>query len=1077
MGLVRLSNQVAHYTGSPVIAIPLVGISGRELGVDVSLSYNSFGHRVQDVAGSVGLGWNLVAGGVITRVVKGEPDNLTGGFCNVPGNEDEPDMYTFSIMGMTGKFVLAKNGTPLIMPFQDLIIKAGICGGGSNGTWEIIDGDGTRYIFGSSTESREITAFRPIFDIRSKNYVSSWLLDRIVSANGTDEITFQYESASFSYESYSYFQDFNTSNNSVVNSSFVLTQNVRLPKTIVSSGGRIEMEYEAFREDVAGAKSLKNIKVFNINNLKIEHLDFRYSYFGPQGSTGICRRLRLDQINDRSTTALYSFSYNLTENLPCRNSKHFDYLGLYNNNPNGGNPNISSWIADDAPLGGTSRAPHAARMRANLLTGIAFRGGASIQYNYEPHSGVLNGVAQSVVSGNRVWSIVERNGQGVEKTTSYNYTLSNGTTSGIVANNPIFRFQAPNTPPGVTAPVRRFSHSLGDQFDMNGTFVGYSRVVEFESGKGSTEYEFTNYNTNQDLGASHLFTKSTRFWERGQPTSIRIFNQANNLLYTESYVYNLNLPNQRSYTAEEKYDFSPVGNYSATYTLISRPFNLDTKTTVVHDQIDPNRTITSVEKYEYQAPLFQNIRVLKWNSTNPNESMVTEMKYVTHTDYNFQSADCTNSLATCLNNCTSGNNTCENNCYLVFNNCVTQAFNSLDPDGKAIYKMRERHVHNVVIESMTFLRRGTTNHLLGSTINRFNTIGTDLKVVPASTWARQLIPTTSYVSSSINSSSATFTMPANFFQIESGIYDSTTGMLTSTSSRDGTTTQYAYSNQNTTLAQVTTNPGPNSFQKSFIHRPLVGTTRETDTNGFSVHTEYDILNRPRLVSDNDNNIIKRYRYHYQNETPNFKIISNPGQILVGQSATFSLDDIVVTTGGPVTRTWTTGTGITYSDNRTTMTHTYTSPGIYNVTATINTNEYSPVTRTYQLLVSSPLQITTCVNGPQQKDFCNPSNNVYGSCTQNQSDPGFSTIVANFASPISTGCAGAHTYLWQYRLGSGSWVTFGSPFSNTADFFHNPNQLGNYEIRCTITDSCNSTATSTVFINVYKSNPNCTPIQH
>lgn len=1066
MGIVRMANQVNHYTGSPVISIPLASISGRELSTGISLSYNSFGHRVQDVAGSVGLGWNMMAGGVITRVVKGEPDDLQNGFCNVAGNGDEPDMYTFSVMGMTGKFVLAKNGTPLIMPYQDIIIKAGICRGLSNGTWEITDANGTRYIFGSTTNSRETTGFRGVYSSRNTNYVSSWLLDKIISPNGTDEITFQYETASFSYENFSYFQDFGTSDNSVQNSSYFLTQSVRLPNLITSSGGRIELEYHAYREDVAGAKYLKNIKVFNVDNLKIEHLDFKYSYFGPQGSSAMCRRLKLDQIFDRSTSPLFYFSYNLSENLPCRNSRQFDYLGLYNNNPN------NTWIADvTGNIGGTSRAPHNTRMKANLLTKIELRGGASIEYTFEPHSGVLDDTVRHVISGNRILSMVERNGNGSVNTKYFTYTLANGITSGIAANRPIFRF------PSSGSLHRRFSHSLGEQFDMNGIFIGYSRVTVTESGKGKTEYVFTNYNTNQDLGGgNHLFTKSTRFWERGLPVSVKVFADGNKPLYSESYTYNLNLPNQRSYTAQEKYDFTPISNPSGTYSLISRPFNLDMKTTVVYDRADTSRKITNFEKFEYQAPLYQNVRVLKWNSTNTNDRLVTEMKYVTHVDYTFPNSDCTNALNTCLNNCTSGNNTCENNCYTVFNNCVTQAFNNMGEEGKAIYKMRERHMHNVVIESMTFLRKGTADHILGSTISKFITVGTDRKVVPQSVWSRRLVPATSYTGSSVNSSGV-FVMPSNFYEVESSVHDTSTGLMTTSASRSGITTGYSYSNNNTTLAQVTRNPGTQSHQESYLYRPLVGVTKVTDTNGYSVNSEYDILNRTRLIRDHDNNILERYRYHYQNETPNFRIMANPEQILVGQSVTFSLDDITVTTGGTTTRSWTTGTGISYNDNRTTMTHTYSSPGIYNITATISSNEYSPVTRSYQLLVAAPLQINTCVNGPQQKDFCNPNNNVYGSCTQNQSDLGFSTIVASFSSSLSQGCAGMHTYLWQYRLAGGAWTTFGSAFSGSADFYHNPNQLGNYEIRCTVTDSCNNTATSTVFINVYKSNPACTPIQH
>jgi hypothetical protein len=44
-----------------------------------------------------------------------------------------------------------------------------------------------------------------------------------------------------------------------------------------------------------------------------------------------------------------------------------------------------------------------------------------------------------------------------------------------------------------------------------------------------------------------------------------------------------------------------------------------------------------------------------------------------------------------------------------------------------------------------------------------------------------------------------------------------------------------------------------------------------------------------------------------------------------------------------------------------------------------------------------------------------------------------------------------------------------------DFIHDIYAPGYYTVRCTVTDSCNNTATS--YINIYKSNPNCTPINY
>ena len=203
MGLLRQASVgVSHYTGSANIGIPLGEISGRELGLPISLSYNSFGHRVQDVASSEGLGWNLQAGGMITRVVRGTPDDLTGGFCMNASTDKEPDLFMFSFMGRTGKFVVNQTNQVVLFPFQDLKVIPGMCGIGD--TWEIIDENGTKYHFGTTVGSRERTSTLK-GTLQQPEYTSTWYLTKIISANGTDEITLSYSAASpYSYVNYYY---------------------------------------------------------------------------------------------------------------------------------------------------------------------------------------------------------------------------------------------------------------------------------------------------------------------------------------------------------------------------------------------------------------------------------------------------------------------------------------------------------------------------------------------------------------------------------------------------------------------------------------------------------------------------------------------------------------------------------------------------------------------------------------------------------------------------------------------------------------------------------------------------------
>lgn len=1081
MGIVRLANQVNYFTGSPVIQIPLATLPGKELSASVALAYNSFGHRVQDVASSEGLGWSLVGGGVITRVVRGEPDDLQGGYCKPSPTDTEPDLYTFSVGGMSGKFVLDKNGIPILMPFQDVIIKPGICRSGADGRWEIIDANGVKYYFGVTEYFRETTTYRRTTEnpANAKTHISSWLLEKVISPNNTDAVFYTYSSSSFSYENYSYFMDTGTkaiNPNVVQNSTFYLTQNVKHLATITTSGGSIQFAYDGNRQDLPGGKHLTGIRVMDHLGVQVSRLSLQYGYFGS--GTELCKRLRLEAIRDLGSNPLYTFTYNQSINLPCRDSPSIDYLGLHNNYSG------TLWIPPSIENIQTGpRRADAVKMQANLLTRIDMKGGGYTIYEFEPNSAYFpDNSFLPVLSGNRVAKIKSFDGTGSQNQVEYKYErlgMVEGNltlvTSGQGSRVPFMRLHFD----GIV--TRYFSHSLADLFDLNGVFVGYLRVVEIVDGKGSTEYIFSGYNSTQLLNTSTpLSLMSTKFWERGLLTSKKTFATGNIPISLESFEYNLSNPNLRTINAEEKI-IVPVQNHrdpavsrSSSYSLISKAITLTQKSLNYYDQNDTTKKVINIEQYGYQAPTYQLASLTAWNSANPNEKVISVTKFITHPDYNLNTTNCESQLTTCLNSCVSGYlPACEGDCYTAYNSCKDQAFNAMQSEGKAIIKMRERHMNNAVVESQQFIQRAGENYLVGATINKY--VFSADQVFPQSNWVSRKNSATNYTGSKIKTDGS-FEMSPLFVETSNLTYN-VSGKMTSQTNRDGIKTDFTYSNNNMTVSSQTVSPASNPITKSYVYKPLVGLTQETDPNGRAVNMEYDGMNRLRLVKDHDNNIRERYRYHAKNETPNFRIVGTSAQIMAGQSVTFSLEDIFIPSGGTSTRHWSTGTGTSYTDNRQTMTHTYTTPGLYMVTATLITNEFSSVTRTFGLLVTGPLQISICANGPQEKDLCNPANRVWGSCTAAQVDYGYTRFQASFSPATSTGCTGIYNYHFEYRLGGGSWTTFSNGPQNYGDYPHNPNAPGYYYIRCTITDSCNNTSVASSYVNIYKSNPNCTPINY
>jgi len=126
---------VSYHTGIPSINIPIYTVKEGPLELPISISYHASGLKVLESASWVGAGWSLNAGGVVTRTVRGAPDEartdgngqqLYGFFSNygfmsaMNGTESqfynsqdflrgyadgEPDLFTFNIGKYSGKFL------------------------------------------------------------------------------------------------------------------------------------------------------------------------------------------------------------------------------------------------------------------------------------------------------------------------------------------------------------------------------------------------------------------------------------------------------------------------------------------------------------------------------------------------------------------------------------------------------------------------------------------------------------------------------------------------------------------------------------------------------------------------------------------------------------------------------------------------------------------------------------------------------------------------------------------------------------------------------------------------------------
>lgn len=191
---------IGYQNGTFTVSVPIWEVKAKGLSIPISLNYHGSGVKVEEVASRVGLGWALNAGGVITRVVRGMPDdNESGGqgYRASPTLEkkdnynmdesnllldfadgyydSEPDIFIYKFAEYSGKFVVDKNGQAFMLPYNNQI-KIKKQDSYNLGYWEIETADGAKYYFNNI--EKNATSIIGITDPSSSTpltHKSSWL--------------------------------------------------------------------------------------------------------------------------------------------------------------------------------------------------------------------------------------------------------------------------------------------------------------------------------------------------------------------------------------------------------------------------------------------------------------------------------------------------------------------------------------------------------------------------------------------------------------------------------------------------------------------------------------------------------------------------------------------------------------------------------------------------------------------------------------------------------------------------------------------------------------------------------------
>ncbi|MCL6218453.1 RHS repeat protein [Zunongwangia pacifica] len=470
------NTPVSLAIGTPNISILIWNIKGSKLSLPISVSYRASGIKIEDQGSNIGLGWALNAGGVITRSIKGLPENGINSYTNkispkrpesLPFNmnpdlldlsivteisseysttDTEPDLFFYNFGNYSGKFVFDENGAARIMPDSQFKLEYT-----TNPEADIVitDLDGIKYYF-DDTESIGLNNI-------------SWYLTKIVSADGSEEISFEYALEKFTYwypaRSIAYV-DARLTIEENINAVNVQQRALRLTKINTNFGVSLEFKAEQERSDynLSSASSANKAKAITGIEIKYEgHLkkkvlfDQEFIETNKPLSTSnylwkfhdmswANKRMYLKSIKEINTINVdekkHVFEYwgrlsNGKDSLANKMSYAQDHWGYYNGEnynsslrpafsgsvPHGLNVTLSQKM-----VSGADRSASFPWSRCGTLKSITYPTGGKSTFNYEAHIGDHAHADDVEVGGLRISEIVERDFSGdILKTKKYEY--------------------------------------------------------------------------------------------------------------------------------------------------------------------------------------------------------------------------------------------------------------------------------------------------------------------------------------------------------------------------------------------------------------------------------------------------------------------------------------------------------------------------------------------------------------------------------------------------------------------------------------------------------------------------------
>ncbi|WP_312901903.1 hypothetical protein [Chryseobacterium taichungense] len=365
------------FKGKANISIPIYNIKTENLNIPISISYNTGGIKLNELAGIVGLGWALNIPSNVTQNIFDKDDKYFSPYTKdvnvayqnirdvgVYDNDirpyieglysgiydTKPDIFNFNLPNINGSFIV-NNGIGYTIPHDDIKVE----------TYDdikkikIIDKEGNKFyltpkniITSYSGETGSVTSSESLYSVDSIRTVSN------------KKITFLYnKTLSYSEKSINERANFLITQKPILGlfeTSFPLPPYERyegsnsntewLLTKIIFPDGEISLQYsddnnlkttdsDIYRKDLNSVNgvALKKIVITNLAGNIVKDITFNYSYFESASINKSYQdyRLKLTEVKDNLQNNRYSFTYDESSPIPARNSNNDDYWGYINN--------------------------------------------------------------------------------------------------------------------------------------------------------------------------------------------------------------------------------------------------------------------------------------------------------------------------------------------------------------------------------------------------------------------------------------------------------------------------------------------------------------------------------------------------------------------------------------------------------------------------------------------------------------------------------------------------------------------------------------------------------------------------